>query len=426
MSGKQTKSLLMSLRRTAAVSAMVCMLVVTSHNAAYAVCETPGAASSFASSVFKPGQQAAVAAAENAIKLAIEAERMAANAAIGAVINTGRTTIFNRLNKFWQEWLKAMQDQTKQLNSGQIDQTRQMVTNFDANNMQEAGRQLQQSEFDQKKQFAVSDEACRFDTTAKYLGRTQQMGKAVATGFSSSFNNTGNNKVGTPGEFGKKSLHKARWDSYMNRFCDPNQNGGGLPCSAPATHANAHILPSKTIFAKETIDLSDPVVMDSVNQLVYNVSGYDIPDPIAPEVQESAIGREARQNNRENMTQMDAVSSLIWSVVGERAVGQPAAEVKQLRVRAGVSDASDKPSEREIRQKILEEIWDPRYYIQLNDGASTVAQKEIYLKAYSLVLLYQMIEKTEKISGAYAIQAANMLDKFDTSRHAAKAGAAAK
>ncbi len=46
----------------------------------------------------------------------------------------------------------------------------------------------------------------------------------------------------------------------------------------------------------------------------------------------------------------------------------------------------------------------------LYDNPSTIAQKELYLKAYSLVMLYDMISKQEKISNAYAIETAAILE----------------
>ncbi len=68
------------------------------------------------------------------------------------------------------------------------------------------------------------------------------------------------------------------------------------------------------------------------------------------------------------------------------------------------------PASREVRRSIIEQLWDPSYYKNLYDNPSTIAQKELYLKAYGLVMLYDMISKQEKISNAYAIETANILN----------------
>jgi hypothetical protein len=77
----------------------------------------------------------------------------------------------------------------------------------------------------------------------------------------------------------------------------------------------------------------------------------------------------------------------------------------------GVSTASANPSERELRQAVLEQLWDPGYYVGLGDDPSTATQKEIYLEAYNLMLLYQLVNKEEKISNVYAVQTAALLEQ---------------
>lgn len=396
------------------VATLAVFLSVAAPAPSFAQCEVPGVASA-AGSALQAAQTAAVLAMQNAIKAAVETQRMAANAAVGAAINTGWGTMQARLNRFWEEWLQAKKDQTKQLHAGLLDQSRQIASNLDAANQQVIIKKVQQREFENKTQHIVSDEACRFDTTAKYLTRNMQLAKAVSTGVSNNFNMLGNNTTGTPAAAGPAPVLATRWQAYVSQFCDPTQNGGKIPCTA-TPNANAHITPSKTIFGRKTINMDDPVTREAVNQLVFNITGFETPEPLPPEVQQSAMGKEQRQKNREALAQRDAVGALVWSVIGERTTGEAAAEILQMRQRMGVPNASDRPSEREIQQKIVEGLWDPRFYVQLNDSRGTIAQKEIFLKAYSLVLLYKIIEKTERISNVYAIQAANLLDVTDNSR----------
>lgn len=92
--------------------------------------------------------------------------------------------------------------------------------------------------------------------------------------------------------------------------------------------------------------------------------------------------------------------------------------MQQLRQRLGITAPSGSPSEYEIRQGIVEQLWDPGYYAGLQDNGPTIAQKEIYLKAYSLLLLTKIYDKTERIANLYAIQGANMIDKAGTGKSA--------
>ncbi len=160
--------------------------------------------------------------------------------------------------------------------------------------------------------------------------------------------------------------------------------------------------------------------------LMFNVTGYMVPEPILSTALGTAPGIEQMFLRREYMAQMAAAGSLLYSVVADRAPGQKAPEVQLMRERMGVQStnpletpyASPTPSVREIRQSIIEQLWDPSYYQNLYDNPSTIAQKELYLKAYSLVMLYDMISKQEKISNAYAIETAAILENTEHSRNA--------
>jgi hypothetical protein len=276
---------------------------------------------------------------------------------------------------------------------------------------------IQKKQNEAKKQYQPNGQGCQFDTTARYMAQSAAVSKAMTTGYSVDFNKVGNNKSGSPGAAGPAALQKTRWETYKTKFCDGDSNNGKAGCATGNALANAHVLPSKTIFDKETIDMTDADVREAVNQLMFNITDYEASDPILAKSQKSASGLQQRRENREYLAQMDAVGALAYSVIAERVPGKVAAEIQELRQKMGIQQPSAHPSAREIRQSVVEQLWDPGYYKALYDGPSTISQKEIYLKAYSLVLLYNMIEKQEKISNVYAIETANMLDAFDKSRH---------
>ncbi len=406
-------------RKAGRFSAVVlCVLVLTfaGSRTGHAICEAPGAPNA-AASAFDSAQTAQVAAGTLAIQAVVEAETNLARSAIVTYMNTAwDTMMLPRLNQFWEDWEEALKAMTAQLHAGITDQTRQMAAAYDFDNVGESARRIQRAEVTAKKDFTVTDQGCQFDSTAQYLGSAMQTARSTARGYAYDIAKLGNNNKDTAAASGAASLQKSRWDIYVNKFCDGVSNGGNPGCAPGNPMANAHITPSKTLFAKETIDLTDADTREAVSQLTYNISGYAVPDNWSKKVLSSAIGREQRQNNREYLAQMDAVSMLVTSIIGERTPGKPAPTIKAMRVRAGVSDASDTPSEREIRQATIEQLWDPKYFADLSDSPSTIPQKELYLKAYNLYALYKVIEKTEKISNVYAIETANLLDAYDSSR----------
>ncbi|MEZ0225637.1 MAG: hypothetical protein ACAH83_13860 [Alphaproteobacteria bacterium] len=321
-------------------------------------------------------------------------------------------TILNKLRQFWDRWLFALKDMTAQLSGSLNDGTRHLDSLFDSSNETENARMLQEVEFNAKKQYQTTDQGCRFDTSARYMNSAMRTGTFVSQGLTKDLNIEANNAAGSPGAAGQASVDNSRWGIYQSTFCDAVSNGGYPGCAAAGPRPNGDTQPSKTLFGKETIDMTNADDRRAVEALTYNITGFEVPDPFALNVLLSPQGKEQRARNREYMAQMDAVTSLVTSLVGERTPGPASPEIQQLRNKMGITDASANPSEREIRQSVIEQLWDPNYWVDLGDSPATIKQKELYLQAYNVLMLYKIIEKTEKISNAYAIETANMLNKW--------------
>lgn len=383
---------------------------------ANAQCEMPGS-TAITAGVVVASQTAAIATMVTALTGAYNGGTVAAGTTLIAALEGMETIINQRMRRFWNDWDAALKAMTTQLNSGVSDQARQMSNLFDSSNLTDTARGFQKDEIAAHANFRPTDAACRFDTTATYMATAGRTAQAASTALSQELSNQGNALPGTPAVKGTGAVVGSRFQTYRNRFCDHLANGGGTACGgASATAPNAHIMPSVTLFGRETIDMTNPDTLAAVNELVYNITGYTPPETIDPQVLTSPMGKESRLDNRSYLAQMDAINALAFSIVAERAPGPPGngglpSEVQQMRQRMGIGDASATPSEREIRQSIIEQLWDPAYYVNLTDGSTSIAQKEVFLQAYNLLLLYRMYEKTERIANANAIETANLLEK---------------
>ena len=384
---------------------------------AFAQCESAGAVRGAADAV-----DASQFARINAMMAALQLLYTTDMAAAQATLSASMVALLQPQNWFWERWFNAWRDMAKQLVSSELDETRQLGSILDANNASKAALLIQNEQADAKKRYQPTDQACIFDTTAKYMSQSSILRNAISTGYSLDFSKIGNSKVGFLAQYGPSFLHLFRWNLYRTKFCDMTTNSGFAGCIAATPATNAHIMPSTTLFARETIDIIDPDTRDAVTELIYNITGYIAPDTINVSALTSEIGLQQRQENREYIAQMDAVGSLVYSVVADRIPGRTlpgiageAQEIRDMRLKMGVAliDTSLTPSVREIRQAIVEQLWDPGYYKELYDAPSTITQKEIYLKAYSLVMLNDIISKQEKISNVYAIETANMLRLLD-------------
>jgi len=415
------------------VFALLSFIALMAPRASYAQCEVPGVTNATAA-----GIAAANTASLNANYLAPVGILPAAwtvsitivQGTLITALKLFETTLLNRLRKFWEDYLQALKDQTSELNASLADGTRQLNSLYDTGNMTSNQRSVQNAEVQAKKQYMPTDAGCRFDTAGAMMRRTSMVSRAMTAGLGGDFNKVGLNTAGSDAAKGPAQLMKARWERYANLFCDKDANGGNSGCTTSGPLVNAHVLPGKTLFAQETIPMDDQTTLPSgitkgeawrlaTNELIYNITGYEAPAPVPKEALESTVMQDRRAEQRGYATQMDAVGSLIYGVIADRVPScsptnaadcKTAPDIKALRIAEGIANPSDHPSDREVRQSVIEQLWDPNYYVDLGDSPSTTSRKELYLSAYNLMLLYKVVEKTEKIANAFAVQTANLLD----------------
>lgn len=398
--------------RTRLIAAVVAVsLLVALPRMAQAQCELP-AQPEVAAGATTTAQAAAVTAMTTAIIAAVEATTTIARAAIVAGMEVGWIALRDRLNQYWEDQQEALQGQAAQQNAGMLDQTRQLGSVADAQMVNESARRIQRLEYEARRQFVTTDEGCRFDTTGPYLGRAMSVTRSIAAGGANEIAAAVNNRRGTPAARGPAADNADRVLRARRLFCDPSNNGGNAGCVANGgAFADAHVLPSRTILGRPTLDLEDPRTIPAVNDLVRNIVGYEVPRTVPQDNLRSAGGQQNRMTSREVAAQMDAAGGLIWGIAAERMPAGAAPEIEAMRMRLG-GQPSPTPSEYEIRKQVVEQLWTPAYYAGLQDAENATSQKQIYLRAYSVMQLYKLIEKMEKISTIYAIQTANLVEKY--------------
>jgi len=324
-----------------------------------------------------------------------------------------KDAILNRFDTFWTQWYEALEDLTAQLHATMVEENRKLAESEDANVLGKALSAKQKKIEETKEEHEPAGEG---GPPGKYDNRsiTRAISDAVTNGYSDEFTQIGSNNKNAPGATGRASLQKSRWELYRDKFCDKDANNGAAGCTGDTPQKNMHVLPAKAIFAQETIDMTKEDTRDAIKELIFNVTGFDTVDPMQVKGLDSAQGAEQRQVNREYLAQADAVGALVYSLVAERAPGPEDPYIQELRKSLGKMDASPTPSKREARQAYVELLRTPKYYLDLIAKPAEVAQKELYLKAYNVMLMYDMLARQEKISMVYAVEGANMLDKAES------------
>lgn len=438
------KKALTSLKEFAAACALAVMLAGAPGDAR-AQCEVPGVTLATAGSI--AGATVALLnanylatqpiGAPGILPMAQNISVQVAQATLNTLLQLFERDLYARLRQFWDDYLQALKDMTAQLNGSLADQTRNLGNLFDTGGMTANQRTVQEIELKAKKEYLPTDEGCRFDTAGTAMGDGTGVANAMQKGMGTEFAGVGLNAAGSDAEKGSGQLVGRRMDRYKRLFCDADMNAGQAGCQTAGVSgplANANVAVGKTLFGRETIPMYDttPDGMGgtigmgwklATSELVYNLINYDSPEPIPQDAltSDAPQAKDRRAEQRAYATQMDAVGALVYDVVADRTPAKPrpggaaptdsSLQIQQLRQSNGITDAAPHPSLREIRQSVLEQLWNPNFYVNLHDSSSTAKRKEVFLEAFNLQLLYKMVDKTEKIANAFVAETANMLEE---------------
>lgn len=320
---------------------------------------------------------------------------------------------------------KGFAPMTQQLNAIKVDQARNLGTSIETENQTKTQREIQVREAQSVKKFTPNEYACVADSSARYAAEAQSTARAVESGIVTEISDMGLNTAGSAVDDGRGEGINQRWKIYSENFCNNQANNGAAGCAAALPDAGADVAVGKTLFRNETIDLKTPANQLAVKELVQNLASFEPAERIKPNTLNNATGREYMLRQRRLQAQMNAVTGVLSGIVGERAPGSGtvAAEVAAARRDAGVpaSEISDTPSKRELRQAVIDKLWSPQFYRDLGDEPNTIIQKEVYLKAYSNALLYDLIAKTEQVAMLFSVQLGNMSDEVGVSSGAVSA-----
>jgi len=366
--------------------------------------------------------ETAIEGAEDAVKGLFDSTNISNKLFIRTELGRLQTAYTNSIKKLntmiIEDGLKPL---TAQLVSSKLLANVQNAKAQDSKNMQRYELKRQDKHYESIQEYKPSPQDYKFDSKGIYLKIGDKSRRTMSTILSKLFSDIGNNAEGYNTNKGRSSLLAKRWITYQ-KFCDPTSNRGNLGCENTeadnVNKLNLHIMPSKTIFTNYTMDFeNEEYLMEGLKELAFNITGFTNNTSIITDALGGVSGSEKLLNSRTYLAQMDAVNSMIYSIIAER-FPTPEDEnapdenpVKQVRDALGMTEPSNRPSFYESRQSFIEELRSPEYYLDLIDQPNTIDRKEIYLRAYGLVLLNEMIDKQEKVSNAYAIETANMLQE---------------
>ncbi|TVQ82526.1 MAG: hypothetical protein EA357_08720 [Micavibrio sp.] len=346
----------------------------------------------------------------------------------GLITNLIQTQILDRINDFlgtdmqldgidedvrqkladlWSEWLPGMQNMTTQLNVADIDKSRMWGEFFNAALQASAQRALQRREVQTQKELQPSPQMCVPDTINPVQLAAQETSRAAKIAMENEFYATGIGSgamgmVGTSSAEGVEAVLSDGMQEYMDNYYDPNFNAGRMPPGAPSLRARDQYNVAVTLFGTDTIDMTD----QENNQNVAAARRLLMGNPGAPNVTPSAVqtvqGRVEILNRRQYQARLNLYSGAIGDVAGNRASGAEAPlafeELQEETGRSTTERAADnRPSYQEIKRSRMEQLWTPRYMVELNESQHSAVQKQIDLYMMQTIELRDMIRKMERM-----------------------------
>lgn len=303
---------------------------------------------------------------------------------------------------FYYNLKPAMQQQTRQLNTIDTDQARGWGGFADAVDTNRAHKEIYLQEVKSHREVRPGENVCVAGTITGGMARANNIHRAYSAAAPVERLPRSGNHVSTAAGNGRGADQKERWDDYVARYCETVENGGQAGCATDGSHAGQDIDVTGQVFQKSTIDLTNPDVKKSVDDLLINITEPFVRDPVAPGAVASASGQEAILDGEAYKAKRQAIYDSLYYVVARRAPGSGMDEfLRPMREAAGVnsSDISDNPSKNEIMEVMMSERFRTgTYSISQIDEPENNDREIVIQQAFQVMQLNDNLDLLDRFS----------------------------
>lgn len=296
----------------------------------------------------------------------------------------------------------AMQMQTRQLATADVDQSRSLSGLTDAQNMSRMENNLAVVEDVARDTYSPGENLCVAGTISGGMARAAVIEEAYNAQAPVEALARSGGRVGTPAAGGRGGDAGARWANYVARYCNPQDNNGNAGCAANGTRVDQDIDVTGQIFERETINLTDPEVKRTVDDLVINIAEPFVRDHVPTGSSNSASGREAILNGEAYKAKRQTVYDALYHPISRRAPGSGMQNfLRPMREAAGVNaaDISANPSKNEIMQVMMSERFRTgKYSISQIDAPANNDREIVIQQAFQVMQLSDQLDLLDRYS----------------------------
>lgn len=323
------------------------------------------------------------------------------------------TNILSWLSNWWTTGLSPdMRLMTKQINVAGVDQSRQLGSMMDAQQVNQNINKIQEEEINAHRRYKPNELSCQVDTLAPAANKAFRLARALPATYASSDTVRRGNTKGSAGEAGRGAALKDQWDEYIAKFCDPAR--GDLGCTSPGTMPGAHTdIPAMLWGNRQTIDMSNPENRLKADAAMRYLISPALVSPIPAKVVEAPAGQEAIAQRRSRDARLNTVYNTIGQMLAAR-VGGSGINTRDMNTAAGVPtvDSSTNASYREVQEALTRSrFYAPDYIVQLVEDPEQIVREMGSLNAIQLQSMNDIFKRNEEMVFMEAASFANTLDK---------------
>lgn len=323
------------------------------------------------------------------------------------------TNIRTAIVSLTELYVAALQLQTQQLSTAQIDQTRAIGSLMDAQMRNDAIKKKDLREVEAQRRYMPSELSCQLDTAGPGAGRASRMSRALSRGFALDNAPRHANATGSISAVGTAAEQKYIWDEYVRNFCDNTKGDQGCTTAPGPLAGKDKDIPALLWGDSQTIDMSIPdnklMTQVALRTLIDPSSPYPIPPGAVP----SAAGRQAMLARRAEAARTSAIYNVMGQMLSERAGGS-GVDTQAMRIAGGIPDAnaSTNASYREIQEAMTRErFYNPQYIIQMAGNPAQVMREQGSMNALRMQVMHDIYRRSEEMLFMEAAAYGHALDK---------------
>lgn len=263
--------------------------------------------------------------------------------------------------EFWSRYLPALQEQTKQLNTAEVEQTRSIGSFIDATNQSDTVALYQELELEAHRRFRPSDNSCQAEGVKATLPETEHLVRATADATNKQGIERHGANVGSISAEGPDTELSALMTEMQTEFCAAGQAG----CAAPGALPLANIMiTERSRGVTMTHNLDSPAERAAQMRAVDNFVAPYTPPLTPAAVQNTAqTQREFAYKRRPLMARKSLLRYLAAEDAAAGVAGPANLEAAATRTGAGIPAAhvSTNPSMKELaetqRERLLSQVF---------------------------------------------------------------------